>query len=157
MSTLEIEGNAARGAIDDFTEVDGPLIDSLSREIVRARRMERSISIILFHLGDAETDNAAERRRRLKRVLAKVAEGLRHTDICGRLSERAILSILPGANEAGARSAASRLSGGALSGRMRGSSGDVFIGVAEYDLEGGAEEVIRRARKDLQTVMMKEM
>lgn len=125
---------------------DEPAITrDLLREILRARRLGTSLSLLLITIGD--TAIVEQVRPQLKKILMRIGDTLRHTDKCGLLSSYEILSVLPTTPYAGALIAAERVLKNGQSRRLATAGIRLDIGISALAFEDRAvEALVERAR-----------
>ena len=117
----------------------------LLRTVLRARSNNAPMSILLLSCTDASKQPLS--RVQMRKLLVAVGQLVRHTDSSGQLNKQEILIVLPGAEDEGARIAASRV---ADNGQMRrlvaeGFNIDFAVGELLGD-ETALETMIERAR-----------
>ena len=116
---------------------------AVARELARARREGKEMSVILFEIAPLTTDaNLEESVRQASETLLRT---IRQSDLPIRWSGREFLVVLPGLAGAGARMVAERV----RAALQAGASHRVAVAgaVAELDDEEGFGEVVSKARE----------
>jgi len=146
----------ARSATDELTGVSqhGPFIDMITKEALRAGRYHNPFTLAVFEIDNlrevAATHGRAARDRLLKSLAKACADGLRPTDLLGRIDD-SLVAGLPETREIDAAVVAERLrratfeneeaheGGGAVAFR-------VTVGIAAFTEDDEVGDVLERAR-----------
>ncbi|HEY7509781.1 MAG TPA: GGDEF domain-containing protein [Vicinamibacteria bacterium] len=135
----------------------GFFLQALKREVLRARRHDLLLSLIMVDLDDFKTVNDTRGHLEGDRVLVKAAaaitESLREIDIAARYGGEEFAVILPETSRTGAAVVADRIRrriAEELARRRSAAAVTLSAGVAGYPEDAGsAEELIRRADEAL--------
>jgi len=136
-----------------FVQATRMLHEVLDRELGRAKRYGRSLSVMVIDLDDLSTVNARHGRALGDRLVARAArvigEGVRREDTVVRTSGDAWAVALPETDRRGALDLAERLgsliSAAVVEGEDGPASVDCSIGVAELDQEERGVELLAAA------------
>ncbi|MGH2933945.1 MAG: diguanylate cyclase [Gaiellaceae bacterium] len=122
---------------------------ALQGEMARAERLETALSVVLADLDGFKDVNDAHGHAVGDEVLRAFADVLRETlrdsDVAGRWGGEEFLLLLPGADEEGAAQLAERVRVALAARRIPGAHGvrvTASFGVAEYEPQAGAEELV---------------
>lgn len=125
------------------------IVSDLLKEITRARRVGKPVSILFIRLS-VSGDGAAARnnlRKAQMRLLPRLSEALRHTDKVGQFHQNAVIAVLPGATADGAQIAVDRLKLTQGTRPMRGTEITLRVGIAEAMPEDDTvDDLIERAK-----------
>jgi diguanylate cyclase (GGDEF)-like protein len=131
-------------------------IQALKREVLRARRHDRKLSLAMFDLDDFKQVNDTRGHQEGDRILVKTAEviqeSLREIDTAGRYGGEEFAVLLPETSRAGAHVVADRIRRRIEERfRRRGSSRETISGgVATFPEDAAnAEDLLRRADEGL--------
>jgi GGDEF domain-containing protein len=143
-ATVEARQNEVAGTLTLLERKSGEAV--AVRELARARREQRQLSVVLFELGRQTTVGApAQSSDTLAPVVDTFLKAVRQSDLPIRWAANELLLILPGLAGAEARYVAERVRAAMQAGARH--SVAVAGGVAEADpAERQFEEVVERAR-----------
>ena len=135
----------------------GFFLQALKREVLRARRHDLLLSLVMMDLDDFKAINDTRGHLEGDRVLIKAAtligESLREIDIAARYGGEEFAVILPETSRTGAAVVADRIRGrvaAEFARRRGGPAVTLSAGVAGYPEDAGtAEELVRRADEAL--------
>ncbi len=146
----------ARSATDELTGVSqrDPFLEMVTKESLRAKRYRNPCSLAVFeidNLREITTSHGRAARDRLIKSLAQTcADGIRPTDLVGRIDDR-LVAGLPETREIDAAVVAERLRRAALEveDRQEGGGGavkfGVSVGIAAFTEDDDPFEVLERA------------
>lgn len=126
----------------------------LQRELSRAARQERSISVAVFDLDGARKLNKSARKdgpdSALSMLCERLKEGVREYDLVARLSSNRLLVVLPELSSAEAYEVATRLHRTATSGGEDRNAISASVGIATFPESGSTpEELIHASHRVL--------
>ena len=121
---------------------------AVARELARARREGRQLSVVLFDVGPAPADGSRELQspdERLASVSDTLLRAIRQSDLPIRWSVSELLVVLPGLKGSEARTVAERV----RAALQAGSGHRLYVsgGVAELEAEERFADVVDRARQ----------
>jgi diguanylate cyclase (GGDEF)-like protein len=120
---------------------------AVAREMARARRERRDLSVVLFDVGPAAIDASASESldERLEAVSDTLLRAIRQSDLPIRWSRNELLVVLPGLKGGEARMVAERVRAAMQAGARHRLA--VSGGVAEIEAEERFADVVDRARE----------
>jgi diguanylate cyclase (GGDEF)-like protein len=121
---------------------------AVARELARARREGRQLSVVLFDVGPAPAEGSAELQspdERLEAISDTLLRAIRQSDLPIRWSVNELLVVLPGLNGTEARTVAERVRAALQAGS--GHRLNVSGGVAEFEDKERFADVVDRARQ----------
>jgi diguanylate cyclase (GGDEF)-like protein len=121
---------------------------AVAREIARARREGRQLSVVLFDVGPAPAEGSAELQspdERLEAISDTLLRAIRQSDLPIRWSVNELLVVLPGLKGSEARTVAERVRAALQAGS--GHRLNVSGGVAEFEEKERFADVVERARQ----------
>jgi diguanylate cyclase (GGDEF)-like protein len=124
---------------------------AVAREIARARREGRQLSVVLFDVTAAAEDELEAQDERLERVAATLLRTIRQSDLPIRWSVTELLVVLPGLGGSEARTVAERVRAALQAGAQHQLA--VSGGVAEIAPDERFSTVVDRARQKLSTAV----
>jgi diguanylate cyclase (GGDEF)-like protein len=116
---------------------------AVARELARARREDKEMSVILFEIAPLTTD--ADLEESVQQASETLLRTIRQSDLPIRWSGREFLVVLPGLAGNGARMVAERVRAALQAGARHRVA--VAGGVAELDDEEGFGDVVNKARE----------
>ena len=121
---------------------------AVARDVARARREGRQLSVVLFDVGPAPADGSRELQspdERLASVSDTLLRAIRQSDLPIRWSVSELLVVLPGLKGSEARTVAERV----RAALQAGSGHRLYVsgGVAELEAEERFADVVDRARQ----------
>jgi len=127
--------------------------DVLQRELLRAQRHQRPLSVLLMDLDEFKKYNDTMGHLRGDEVLKIVArtlnDQLRATDMLGRFGGDEFIAILPETDLEGAQFVADKMKNELSRMRFSGISIGITIGVATYSAGASPEDLLEEADRDL--------
>ena len=122
----------------------------LAREVARARRTGRPLSLILFAVGNGTRSTSGPDGGDVAVLVDRLARTARTTDVACRRDERRLAVLLPETQRAGADRLASRLRAGSQHALEGGSQPTFAVGIAEWRPSESTEELDARAAAALE-------
>jgi diguanylate cyclase (GGDEF)-like protein len=152
----QIDVAESRGTGENAALLDRRVGDfAIARELARARREKRRLSVVLFDVGPVRSDDDGASMQSAHKTLAVVrntlTKAIRGSDLAIRWSEEGLLVVLAGLGTAEARTVAERVRAALQAGAQH--SVAVSAGVAELGPDETFESVVRRADEKLQEAL----
>lgn len=120
---------------------------AVARELARARREGRQLSVVLFDVAPAAVDGLEPQDERLERVATTLLRAIRQSDLPIRWSVTELLVVLPGLGASEARTVAERVRAALQAGAQHQLA--ISGGVAEITPDERFSTVVERARQKL--------
>ncbi len=122
----------------------------LAREVARARRTGRPLSLILFSVGNGTMSTSGSDGGGVAALVDRLTRTARTTDVACRRDQRQVAVLLPETQRAGAERFASRLRAGTQHALDGGSQPTFAVGIAEWRPSESIEELDARAAAALE-------
>lgn len=146
-----------KSLFDSMPDQPAKIVEELQREMIRANRYVRPLSVVAFgaELAQGGSRSAAEARRTqlLRRLQSRAGSVLRQSDHFGRLDEDAVLVVLPETDHRGAEIVAEKLLAGGNTPNMiaqaKKTLSRVFVGWAQMsESDCDVAEFVERLRTE---------